>query len=63
LGSGVIRIEDAFFRRAGVKLTYMPAITESCGEALAAYPQVNVSVEGYNILFKETYQCRYCRFF
>ena len=45
--------KDAFFRREGVKLTYMPAITEAVAKALAAYPQVIVSVEGYNILFKK----------
>lgn len=45
--------KDAFFRKEGVKLTYMPAITEAVAKALAAYPQVNVSVEGYNILFKK----------
>ena len=45
--------KDAFLRREGVKLTYMPAITEAVAKALAAYPQVNVSVEGYNILFKK----------
>ena len=45
--------KEAFFRREGVKLTYMPAITEAVAKALAAYPQVNVSVEGYNILFKK----------
>lgn len=45
--------KDAFFRREGVKLTYMPMITEAVAKALAAYPQVNVSVDGYNILFKK----------
>ena len=45
--------KEAFFRREGVKLTYMPAFTEAVAKALAAYPQVNVSVEGYNILFKK----------
>ena len=45
--------KDAFLRREGVKLTYMPAITEAVAKALAAYPQVNVSVERYNILFKK----------
>lgn len=45
--------KDAFFRREGVKLTYMPVITEAVAKALAAYPQVNVSVVGYNILFKK----------
>ena len=43
--------KEAFFKREGVKLTYMPAITEATAKALVAYPQVNVSVEGYNILF------------
>lgn len=45
--------KDSFFRREGVKLTYMPVITEAVAKALSAYPQVNVSVEGYNILFKK----------
>lgn len=45
--------KDAFFRREGIKLTYMPAITEAVAKALVAFPQVNVSVDGYNILFKK----------
>ena len=45
--------KDAFFRREGVKLTYMPVITEAVAKALATYSQVNVSVDGYNILFKK----------
>lgn len=45
--------KEAFFKREGVKLTYMPAITEATAKALVAYPQVNVSVEGYNTLFKK----------
>ena len=45
--------KEAFFKREGVKLPYMPAITEATAKALVAYPQVNVSVEGYNILFKK----------
>ena len=45
--------KDASFRREGVKLTYMPIITEAVAKALVAYPQVNVSVDGYNILFKK----------
>lgn len=45
--------KDAFLKREGVKLTYMPAITEATAKALVAYPQVNVSVEGYNILYKK----------
>lgn len=45
--------KEAFLKREGVKLTYMPLITEAVARALAAYPQVNVSVEGYNILYKK----------
>lgn len=45
--------KDAFQKREGVKLTYMPAIAEATAKALVAYPQVNVSVEGYNILYKK----------
>ena len=47
------KTKDDFFRREGVKLTYMPAIAEATAQALAAYPQVNVSVDGYNILYKK----------
>lgn len=45
--------KEVFLRREGVKLTYMPAIAEATAKALAAYPQVNVSVDGYNILYKK----------
>lgn len=45
--------KEAFQKREGVKLTYMPAIAEATAKALVAYPQVNVSVEGYNILYKK----------
>ncbi len=45
--------KDEFFKREGVKLTFMPMITEAVAKALATYPQVNVSVDGYNILYKK----------
>lgn len=45
--------KEAFLKREGVKLTYMPAIAEATVKALAAYPGVNVSVDGYNILYKK----------
>ena len=41
--------KDVFFRHEGVKLTYMPMITEAVAKALVTYPQLNVSVDGYNI--------------
>ncbi len=33
------KTKDDFFRREGVKLTYMPAIAEATAQALAAYPR------------------------
>ena len=38
--------KDVFFRHEGVKLTYMPMITEAVAKALVTYPQLNVSVDG-----------------
>lgn len=45
--------KEAFQRREGIPLTYMPAITEATAKALTDFPQVNVSVDGYNIIFKK----------
>ncbi len=45
--------KDSFFRKEGVKLTYMPVIAEAVAKALQLYPQVNASVDGYNILLKK----------
>ena len=48
------RNKDAFFRKEGVKLTYMPMITDAVARALEAYPEVNASVDGYNIILKKS---------
>lgn len=45
--------KDAFFRKEGVKLTFMPAIVEVTTKALAEFPLVNSSVDGYNIILKK----------
>ena len=45
--------KDAFFRREGVKLTYMPVIAAAASKALADFPTVNSSVDGYNIILKK----------
>lgn len=47
------KTKDEFFRREGIKLTFMPAITQAVAKALVAWPQVNVSVDKYNILYKK----------
>lgn len=45
--------KDAFFRREGIKLTYMPVIAVAASKALADFPMVNSSVDGYNIILKK----------
>ncbi len=46
------KVKDQFFKQEGINLTYMPAITEATAKALKAYPLVNSSVDGYNIILK-----------
>ena len=47
------KVKDQFFKQEGINLTYMPAITEAPAKALKAYPLVNSSVDGYNIILKK----------
>lgn len=47
------RVKDAFFKREGVALTYMPAIAEATAKALAEFPYVNASVDGYKVILKK----------
>ena len=47
------KVKDQFFKKEGINLTYMPAITEATAKALKAYPLVNSSVDGYNIILKK----------
>jgi len=45
--------KDAFKKREGISLTYMPAIAEATAKALKDFPRVNSSVDGYNIIEKK----------
>lgn len=47
------RTKDAFFKREGVALTFMPAIAEATAKALAEFPHVNASVDGYKVILKK----------
>ena len=57
------RVKEAFFKREGVPLTYMPAIAEATAKALAEFPYVNASVDGYKVILKSistwVSPCRY----
>ncbi len=47
------RNKESFKRREGISLTYMPAIVEAVTKALAEYPYVNASVDGYHMILKK----------
>ncbi len=47
------RVKDDFFRREGVRLTFMAPIVEATAKALVDFPMVNASVNGYQILLKK----------
>ena len=45
--------KDAFQKREGYNLTYMPIITEAVAKALRDFPRVNISVDGYKIIIRK----------
>lgn len=44
--------KEAFEKKYGEKITYMPVFTEAVAKALAEFPLVNSSVDGDNIILK-----------
>jgi pyruvate dehydrogenase E2 component (dihydrolipoamide acetyltransferase) len=46
-------VHDEFLRRHGVKLTFLPFFVRACVEAVRAFPTVNASVDGTNIVLHE----------
>ncbi len=44
------RIKDSFAKREGEKITFTPVFVEAAAQALKEFPNVNASVEGYNII-------------
>jgi len=55
--TGIVKLreqgKEEFERRNGVKLTYMPFICRAAISALKAFPTVNASLEGTNLLVKK----------
>lgn len=47
------RIKKSFEERNGVKLTFMPFIIKATIDALKAFPVLNASVDGENIVYKQ----------
>ncbi len=52
------RNKEAFRKREGISLTYMPAITEATAKALSEFPQGKRLRQRLPNHSEETYQCR-----
>lgn len=47
------KIKDSFLKREGQKITYTPIFFHAAAQALRNYPQINVSLDGYNIIYRK----------
>ncbi|MDY0076629.1 MAG: dihydrolipoamide acetyltransferase family protein [Bacteroidales bacterium] len=47
------KVKDSFQKREGQKITYTPIFFEVAAKALKEYPQVNASVDGYNMVLRK----------
>lgn len=47
------KVKDSFLKKEGEKITYTPIFFEAAAAALKEYPQVNASVDGYNIILRK----------
>lgn len=47
------KVKDEFQKREKISLTYMPIFLEAIAKALKEFPQVNSSVDGYNIILRK----------
>ncbi len=45
--------KDAFLKREGISLNYLPSIIEATAKALIDFPQINASVDGYRVILKK----------
>lgn len=49
------RHQDAFVQKNGIKLGFMSFFVKAAIEALRAYPEINASIEGNNIVYRRYY--------
>lgn len=45
--------KDAFKKREGISLTYMPAIVQATTKALQKHPKLNAAIDGYNYILRK----------
>jgi len=46
-------VKDSFLKREGEKITFTPIFTQAAAQALRDYPQINVSLDGHNIIYRK----------
>lgn len=47
------KVKDSFLKREGEKITFTPIFIDATAKALKDYPQINASVDGYNIIYRK----------
>ncbi len=47
------KVKDSFLAREGQKITFTPIFFQAAAQALRNYPQINVSLDGYNIIYRK----------
>lgn len=47
------KVKDSFTKREGEKITYTPIFFHAAAQALREFPQINVSLDGYNIIYRK----------
>ncbi len=47
------KVKEEFLKREGEKITFTPIFIHAAAKALKEYPQVNASVDGYNIIYRK----------
>ncbi len=47
------KVKNSFLEREGQKITFTPIFVQAASQALRMYPQINVSLDGYNIIYRK----------
>ncbi|MBC8319692.1 MAG: 2-oxo acid dehydrogenase subunit E2 [Bacteroidetes bacterium] len=47
------KVKNTFFKREGEKITFTPIFIHAASQALRDYPQINVSLDGYNVIYRK----------
>jgi len=47
------KVKDGFAKREGEKITFTPVFIHAAAMALREFPQINVSLDGYNIIYRK----------